>query len=293
MTGFGRAEGNVKNQCFVVETKSVNHRYLDLRFRLPSMLSRFEPTLASEIRAAFSRGSIELVIKQLPMNENMLAGSGNHFSIDQSAAESFFECCKTLHEQFRTPRVPSLEAIAMTGKIIISVEPETSGSEYLEGIRALVNAAVSDLKKMRAQEGEKLSLFLQRESQGLAELADKLSVFTSEQTNRIRAKLADRIKQWDLSSETDSQRLEWEVAYYAERSDITEEIDRLRSHLEAFRSLLSEPNSVGRKLDFLTQEMYREINTIGAKSTLLEVTRLTVEGKSIVEKLREQVQNVE
>ena len=293
MTGFGRAEAILEDFRFVVEAKSINHRYLDARFRLPPAFLQFEGILAQILKSGFSRGSFEIFVRQMPVSEAVATRGNFRFSLDQSAAVSFAECCKALHDEIHSPRIPSIESMVMTGKIFVPVEDEQDPSLYLSGIRTLFEKAMSELSMMRAQEGKKLGACLARDTKELCRITAELSGLSEKQTSRMRTRLDERIKQWNLSAPADPQRLDWEIAYYAERSDITEELDRLGSHLSAFQALLDEPGSLGRKLDFLTQEMSREINTIGSKSDLVDMARLTVEGKTIVEKLREQVQNVE
>jgi uncharacterized protein (TIGR00255 family) len=213
--------------------------------------------------------------------------------IDEGAAKSLIEACDWLHYKYRTPQITPLEVLAMTNRIFLPVEETADSSALLEGLKDIFERALADLKKTREAEGARLKSIL---NEGLAELnrlVVQLAKLAPEHPKKIQEKLLQRITQWKMTTPLDAQRLEWEVAFFADRADITEEIDRLRSHAKEFASLLEGDKPVGRKLDFLTQELHREVNTVGSKTSMIEITRLTLEAKSAVEKLREQVQNVE
>lgn len=293
MTGFGRAEGMVGNIHFSVEVKSVNHRYLDVRFRLPGSFSQLEIALTDVLRGYCERGSVEVTLKpKLAGTQAVMAGS-TRFVVDELAIKSFMEGVNWLHQKYQTDPIPSLEVLTATNRIFLPVEDALDGSTLLPQIQALLETALKELQKMRQTEGQRLKQILKEGADALLRLAGDLSKLAPEQPQRIKEKLTQRIEQFKLGAQADPQRLEWEVAFYADRSDITEEIDRLRTHAQEFLKLLESPKSVGRKLDFLAQELHREANTLGSKATQVELTRLCVETKTQIEKLREQVQNVE
>lgn len=292
MTGFGKAEGKVGGGNYSIEVRSVNHRYLDARFRLHGSLNAFEIPLSETLRSHFDRGSFEVTARpRIPSQGG--TSSGTRFVIDDTAMRSFMEAAKLLHSQYGTEKIPTLQALASTGKIFVPADEGAEGSEALTEIKTLFESALMDLKKMRESEGRRLETVLK---DGLIELSkhvEAISLLAPEQPRKVKEKLTQKISQWQVSAPVDSSRLEWEVAFYAERSDVTEEIDRLRMHLKEFMSLISKSGSIGRKLDFLSQELHREVNTLASKATLIEITRLAVESKTQIEKLREQVQNVE
>ena len=293
MTGFGRAEGQVGGTYFTFEVKSVNHRYLDLRFRLPTSLSILEIPLSEVVRSYFDRGAFEIILKhKLPAAGATLAGS-TRYVVDGGAAKSFFESCEWLHKNYKTDKLPSIDAVLMTNRILVAVEDTQDSGSMLNEMKTLLEKALRDLNTMREAEGERLKTILADGIQELFKVADKIALAAPEHPKKIQEKLQARIAQWNLSSPVDAQRLEWEIAFFAERADITEEIDRLRTHVREFAGILQSGKAVGRKLDFLTQELHREVNTMGSKAPMVEITRLTVEAKTIIEKLREQVQNVE
>lgn len=291
MTGFGRAEGQIGAARYTVEIKSVNHRYLDLRFRLPAGFSSLEPMLTDLLKEKFERGSLDVVVRQAPGPQG--GSAGTKLQADETAASSFIAACQSLSKTLKVPITPTAEAMALTGRVFLPVEEPADESVHAQRLRELALQAADGVAKMRAAEGSKLAGVLKAGAREVAELAEQCRRVASDHPRLVREKLQARIAQWSLGAPTDAGRLEWEVAYFAERSDITEEIDRLRSHAQAFETLLAEPSGVGRKLDFLTQEMHREVNTMGSKAASLELTRLTVEGKQRIEKLREQAQNVE
>lgn len=293
MTGFGRAEGQVGGTYFTFEVKSVNHRYLDLRFRLPTSLSLLEIPLCEVVRNCFDRGAFEIILKhKLPTAGAALAGS-TRFVVDGVAAKSFFESCEWLHKNYKTDKIPSIDSVMATNRILVAIEDTQESGSLLVEMKKLLEKALQDLNAMREAEGERLRTILKDGIQELFKVADKIAAAAPEHPKKIQEKLQARIAQWKLSSPVDAQRLEWEIAFFAERADISEEIDRLRTHIGEFAGMLDSGKSVGRKLDFLTQELHREVNTMGSKAPMVEITRLTVEAKTIIEKLREQVQNVE
>lgn len=292
MTGFGRSEGKIDNAWYTIEVKSVNHRYLDSRIRLPSALSSLEPKLQSSLRNRFTRGSFEVSVRQKQTAEQPATGNTN-FIIDISAARSFAAGCEQLTKELSVPLPVTLEALISTNKVFIPTELGAAAENLSDEVEKLFSNALSDLEQMRANEGAGLQTILSDAIKYVTDLSHQLREKSVDQPKLIREKLTKRIEKYQMASSADPQRLEWEVAYFAERSDITEEIDRLQNHLQSFTQLLSSKEPVGRKLDFLTQEMHREVNTTGAKAGSIELTQLTVEAKTAIEKLREQVQNVE
>jgi uncharacterized protein (TIGR00255 family) len=292
MTGFGRCEGKVGNHSFTVELKSVNHRYIDARFRLPPSFSPYEMPLGEMLRSKFERGAFEIAIRQKVSSDGGATFGATRFVVDELAAQSLLEACAWLHKKYKTEKLPSLDVLAFTNKVFIPVDDTGDPEGAFEELRDLFRRALEELDEMRSREGVRLKTILKDSIDGLSRTSDKLRKLAPEQSPKILEKLRQRIAQWKLG-EVDSQRLEWELAFYAERSEITEELDRLKAHVEEFGELLESKRSVGRRLDFLTQEMHREVNTMGAKACLLTITQAIVEAKALIEKLREQVQNVE
>ncbi len=293
MTGFGKAEGRIGNVHFSVEVKSVNHRFLDARFRLPNSFNQLELSLTDTLRTYCERGSVEVNIKPKATGAQAILPGTTRFMVDELAIKSLMDGVTWLHQKYQTNPIPSLEMLVSTNRIFLPVEEAPDSSTLLPQIQALLEVALKELQKMRQTEGIRLKQILHEGGQALLRLCDELTKLAPEQPQKIREKLTQRIEHYKLGAQADPQRLEWEVAYYADRAEISEEIDRLRTHCQEFLTLLASPKPVGRKLDFLTQELHREANTLGSKASQIELTRIAVEAKTQIEKLREQVQNVE
>ncbi len=293
MTGFGKGDLTVGSSMISVEIKSVNHRYLDARFRLPSTLGFLELPLLEILKTHFERGSLEINIRQKTQGGQDLNGSSVKYSIDEEAARSIIEGSEKLHLKFATPKTPSLEMLFQSGRVFILSESAENLPALTEGIKKVFISTLKDLKTMREQEGSKLKTILTQGTLELERGVAELSKLAPRQPQKIKERLETRLAQWNISTPADPHRLEWEIALAAEKSDITEEIDRLRTHSDSFLTLLNQAGAVGRKLDFLTQELHREVNTTAAKSADIEITQLAVTLKTQIEKLREQVQNVE
>jgi len=293
MTGFGRSEGSIGISHFTIEVKSVNHRFLDVRFRIPSALSLYESAFAERLRSQFERGSFEVNIKHRLAPTGATLPASTRFVVDELAAKSFFESCEWLKKNFKLEKGATLETFLASDRVIVPFEENEEPQNLMESVRQLFDQALSGLATMRASEGKELKVFLNDGIESLLGHVAKLAELAPQQRVRIQERLQTRIASWGLTQPVDAQRLEVEVAFLAERSDITEELDRLRAHAEAFKTQMGAGKAIGRKLDFLTQELHREVNTLGAKAALVEMTRHVVEAKAIVEKLREQVQNVE
>lgn len=293
MTGFGRAEGKVGSHLFIVEIKSVNHRFLDTRFRLPSSLNLFESSFAEKLRKHFERGSFDITIRHRLAPQGGVVATGTKYALDEPALESFLGTLKQLKQKAGIASEPSLDSLISTNRIIIAVEEMENPESLLEPVKAIFEEAANQVIQMRKTEGDKLKKVFKDGIKELVEKVKQLEKLAPEQPKRVQEKLKSRIAQWGMGTPVDPQRLEWEVAFYAEKSDVSEELVRLHAHAKAFLELIESSGSIGRRLDFLSQELNREINTLSSKASILEMTQLAVEIKTSIEKLREQVQNVE
>lgn len=292
MTGFGRAEGLIGAYLTSFEIKSVNHRFLDCRFRLPSSLTHLEMQFNEFLKSHFERGSFEIVVKQR-LNSTQNLNSSTKFVVDENAAKSLYNGFDWIKREFKLDAPVPLESFLQSGKVFLAVDEGSETSTPWEVVKPVFEKAVDQLKQMRKSEGEKLKGVFLSSLKEIEQNQKKLVGFADVQTKGIKEKLMQRLSSWNLKESIDATRLEWEVALLAEKSDITEELDRLSMHVQEFNATLQSPKSIGRKLDFLTQELHREVNTMSSKASLIEITKMAVELKGIVEKLREQVQNVE
>lgn len=292
MTGFGKADFSAGNSMVSIEIKSVNHRFLDTRFRLPPTLGSLELPLIEILKTYFERGSFEINIRQKSIGANESI-SQVKYTIDEEAARSIIEGSEKLHLKFGTPKTPSLEMLFQSGRVFVLSENGDLTPQSVEEIKSAFHSVLKSVKTMRDIEGNKLKTILTHGVSELIQEVDKLALLAHRQPQKIKERLEARLEQWKLNSPADPHRLEWEIAMAAEKADITEEIDRLRTHTSSFLGILNEKGAVGRKLDFLTQELHREVNTTAAKSADIEITQVAVTLKTRIEKLREQVQNVE
>jgi uncharacterized protein (TIGR00255 family) len=289
MTGFGRAEFEVAGAGYQVELRSVNQRHLDLQVRLPRALARFEPDLRRRLQGKFARGKIELAV-------NGRAGSPTEtLRIDAAVAARYVEAARELSTRHGLgPTLDVGRLLALPGVARLA-EPEVPEPLFAEALAAAAERAADELAAMRRAEGEALERDLRARVAQIDALVEQVEARAGSVQATAREKLRKRAEQ--LAAETglaDPARLAQELVWAADRLDVTEELVRLRSHGEQFRAALEgTAGGVGRRLEFLLQEMAREVNTIGSKGADVPVAHFVVELKTELERMREQVLNVE
>jgi len=293
MTGFGRAELKLGSQQFTLEIKSVNHRFLDLRFRMPPTFGAFEAELSEVVRKFCERGSLDISLRQKWITDSGKLSGNTRFAVDERALESFQQALQLLQKQTQKTGELTLDHFLQTGKIIVASEDNEERPLPLKEILPVFTDALEKLSQMRGKEGENLKTLLLGIISEMKSDLKQIIELAPQQGQRTKERLENRLNQWKINPPLDSNRLEWEVALLAEKADIKEETDRLAGHFQSLIETMESSQPVGRKLDFLTQELHREVNTIASKTSLMEITQLTVRLKSNIEKLREQVQNVE
>ncbi len=292
MTGFGRASFEFEGLAFDVEVRSVNHRYLDVRVRLPRVLAVLESEVRSRVQGSFARGKVDLSVSA-PGG----AAPPARLEIDLDAARAYLEAADTLQAREDLPGELEVAALLALPGVARFAEPDLSGDALHEALFDAVEAALAALEAMRAAEGAALERELLPRVAAVEAMATSLEARAKEVQESVREKLRRRAEQ--LRQDTgllDEARLHQEVVIAADRLDVTEELVRLRSHVEQFRSIVAAGGPgkpVGRRLDFLLQEFGREANTIGSKGSDAPVAHQVVELKAEIERLREQVQNVE
>ena len=288
MTGFGRGEGDTALGKVVVESRSVNHRYCDINIKLPKRLSLFENRLKEIIRSQVSRGRIDVFLRLDSLGEEKV-----QLSVDLDLAEQYYRVLHDLKERLRLKDEITLNLLAGAKDLITAKEELGDMEPYWQEILPVLRQSLKNMDDMKRFEGESLTKDLQHR---LDYITEQLQMIKQQFPLRLRAfltRLQDRLRSLLEGMETDPSRFQQEVAFLAERTDITEEIVRAESHLVQFRSLLEGNEPVGRKMDFLLQEIHREVNTVSAKANDAEISQRVVEIKSELEKIREQVQNVE
>lgn len=289
MTGYGRSEGETTLGHLVVEIKSVNHRFLDTRIRLPRQLSFLEPQLLNYLKGCIARGRVEITLN-LIANEAAAAEP----TLNIPLARLYLEAAEKAADALEVPNSIALDFILRMPDVLTVVDICADPEEAWGAVRPIVDLAVRSLGDMREREGTTLAEDFRKTLLSLEQQRKKLEELKSTVVEDYRDRLQTRLK--NLLSENgglDPSRLHQEVALFADRCDVSEELARLESHFRQFDEIISVPEPVGRRLDFLLQEMFREVNTIGSKANHLEVTQTVLQMKNLVERLREQAQNVE
>ena len=288
MTGFGRGEHTTPRALYRVEVQAVNHRFVEVRARLPRRLSRLEHQIQREVQHRFGRGRFEV-----HLSERLLTDPPRTIRVDRAAAREFVAAVRALQEELGLPGALSVEALASLRDLVSFEEPEEEAGAVWEEIRPALEQAFADLEAMREKEGAALAGELRHRldllERGLATVLARAPGTVA----AYRARLQERVAALAAGVPLDPGRLEQEVVLFADRADITEEGARLASHLAQFRDLLDAPGPQGRKMEFLLQEMHREVNTLGTKAADAAIAAEVVAMKAELEKMREQLQNVE
>ena len=290
MTGFGRSEYSDEKRSVTAEVRSVNHRYCDVSVKMPRRYSFAEETLKKAVKEILSRGKIDVSISVVNLTEDDVT-----VKLNTSVAEQYRSSLTELKEQFGLQDQISLDLIAGLPDVMKTVPEIEDEDAITEALKIPVVEAVKKLDAMRQLEGEKLKEDLLKRREIIKEITGKIKERAPLVVEEHKQKLEDRISQLlDKSVEIPEDRLAVEVAVFADKCDITEELVRLDSHMDQMQKILGEgKQAVGKRLDFLVQEMNREANTIGSKANDLEITNYMLTIKSEVEKIREQVQNIE
>ncbi|WP_339063449.1 YicC/YloC family endoribonuclease [Tepidibacillus marianensis] len=288
MTGYGRKEVNIRDKKFIIEMKSVNHRFLEVTFKMPKELMVLEDSLKKTLQDYVKRGRVDVYIT---IENNEL---NPQLQVDWDLAKQYIQMMKEMKDQFQLVGNIELKDVLTIPDLIRSeiefADMKVWKDEFIESFRE----ACQILFQMREVEGTSLMKDFQSRLKLMGRVLAEIEGNSSLVVNEYREKLMNRINEWlGGTIELDEARLLNEVAFFTDKANIDEEITRLKSHFGQFLVNLGIEEPVGRKLDFLVQEMNREINTIGSKANHLELSQSVVELKSELEKIREQVQNVE
>ncbi|RBP68304.1 uncharacterized protein (TIGR00255 family) [Alkalibaculum bacchi] len=289
MTGFGRGEYRDEEFEIIVEMKSINHRYKDFFIKTPRQIAMLEENIRKHVSESVSRGRVEISIK---LNRGAIGDKS--LSLNSKLAEEYVKSLKALKDSFLeiTGEI-SLSLVSRFPDVITATENEVDLDILWQKVSPALECAISALVDSREREGDTLKKDFEMR---LAYINENLSIAEKRApkvSQDYRARLEDKVKEYTNCIEVDESRLLNEVAIFADRVSIDEEITRLKSHIQRFYTIIEETEPVGRKLDFLIQEMNREINTIGSKANDIEISNCVVDMKSELEKMREQVQNIE
>jgi uncharacterized protein (TIGR00255 family) len=288
MTGYGHGEASEEGVTAVAEIRSVNSRYFEVNTRLPRTLSLRENDVREIIRAKAGRGKINVVVSIERESANNIP-----LKVNKAAAKSYIKLLNELRKASGIKEKVTLDHLLKFSEVIEAGELQSENEKEWVAVEKALSKALEELKLMRQKEGSELRKDLESRIQSLQAKIDLIEKLSKERIPEQRVRLRERIQQL-LSSETiDENRLELEIALLADKLDVTEECVRFRSHNKFFLEALSDRESAGRKLNFLVQEMNREANTIGSKAADATIAHLVVEAKEELEKIREQLQNVE
>ena len=289
MTGFGRGEFKNDNYHFLVECKTINHKYCDINVRLPRKISFLEDKIRNYVKNFVKRGRVDLYIKL-----DLIGSEDVNLKFDDKLASQYVNILNEIKEKFDLQDDISVMNVAKFPEIVKCEEKEEDEDLYWSMLKEALDMSMEKLTQMRKEEGEKLAIDTIERCDILANLIDEIEKYSNTVVDEYREKLNNRISEiLENPSIIDENRLAQEVAIFADKSSITEEIVRFRSHIEQLRKTVEKNDSIGRKIDFLIQEMNREVNTTGSKSSNINITNLVVEVKSELEKIREQIQNIE
>lgn len=289
MTGFGRSNGENDDFTISIEIKTVNHKYLDIQIKSPYYFNYLEEDIKKTVKKYLNRGRIEIFLKA-----TRKIGNAAKIDVDYALAKSINEALNNLRNELEINEEVDLNNILKYDGVLNLQYEEPNEDSTKKFIIDLMEEALIELKNMRQVEGENLSTIINSQLNEISNLVSEIEIESPKLTEKYREDLFNKLN--DIFNEIDSidmDRVSLEIALYADKSDITEEIVRLRSHVDQFTSTMLEEASIGRKLDFIIQEMNREVNTISSKSNDKTITEKSIELKTIIEKIREQIQNIE
>lgn len=288
MTGYGRGEGQREGKSLTIEMKAINHRFSEIVVRLPKVFSPLEDRIRKKILTQVARGRVDVFLTLDAYGERKKV-----IKVDKGLAAAYYQALKELETEIGVPDNLGLKEIALLPDVLKIQEEEDDLEELWKWMEAILEKALAALLKMRQEEGVSLKNDLLNKLAKINGLTTEINQRAPLVVEDYRQRLQARIQDWLPNGEVDQNRILTEVAIFADRCSIDEELVRLGSHIQQMEANLNSQEPVGRKLDFLIQEMNREINTIGSKANDVQITGHVVEAKSELEKMREQIQNIE
>ena len=288
MTGYGRAKGVSDAIDITVELKSVNNRYLDCSIRMPRVYSAIEDSLKAAVTRSISRGKVDVYI-----NIDSSKADNVTVKINKPVADAYMEVLRTLEDEYGLSGNISAIEFARFPDVLQLEKSEADTDVLAKDVGNVLEEALRDFDAMRSREGENMAADINRRLSDIEKLTKKAEECSPRTVEEYRAKLETKMVELLQNKELDDTRILMEAAIFADRVAINEETVRLKSHIEQLRKMLTSREPVGRKLDFLIQELNREANTIGSKGNDAEMARIVVDLKAEIEKIREQAQNIE
>lgn len=288
MTGYGRGEAEQDGLQAAVEIRSVNHRFCEVVVRIARQLIPLEERIKEQVQSRVARGHLDIFVTLVDRHEKK-----RNVKLDKELVVAYHNCLRELAEIMQIDFQPDVFRVAQYPGVIVEEETEDDLEIVWVSIQKALTEALQHLISMRTREGDQLTRDFASRKVRIGNIVNEIQERSPQIEEELRLRLRKRLQSLVTDGEIDEMRLTTEVVLFAERSSITEELVRLNSHLEQLDEMLKSSSPVGRKIDFLIQEMNREINTIGAKAADQTISPLVIEIKSELEKMREQVQNVE
>lgn len=288
MTGYGRAVETVNGREFTVELRSVNNRYLDCSVRLPRILSFAEDAVKQAVKASVSRGKVDVFISL-----RTEGGDEAQVTLNEAVLSGYLEAMHQMVDKFGVKDDISASAVSRLPEVFVIEKPQVDEEQLMADLMGVVNKALESYDAMRITEGQALDKDLRSRGQTILGFVSQVEQGNAQTVVDYRARLEAKLREVLESTSIDESRILTEAAIFADKVAVDEETVRLRSHLEQMNTMLTAGGAVGRKLDFLLQEMNREANTIGSKCTDVKLARIVVDIKAELEKIREQTQNIE
>jgi uncharacterized protein (TIGR00255 family) len=288
MTGYGRGETDHAGTKFSVELNSVNRKQSDVVINLPRDLAELEPRIRQTINESISRGRTTATISL-----HTGANGARNLALNTDLARSYHEAMRTLQKELNTPGEITISAILQAPGVMRFPEQTQDAEDAWPPVESALRAALADLIKMREREGKHLAKDLIHRLKAIRKKLKEVRTLHPDVVKRYRAALLDRIEKAGLPIAGDDERVLKEITFFADRADVSEELTRLESHLAQFAHHLRSKEPVGRTLEFITQEIFRELNTLGAKANDAEISQRVIACKAELEKIREQLQNLE
>lgn len=288
MTGFGRSEVSEGARKFTIEMKAVNHRYLDVTIKMPKKLNVFEAAIRNELKNYIQRGKVDIFITYEDTSENNVM-----IKYNRDIAAEYMKYLKEMAEEFGLDNDVRVSTLSRYPEVLSMEEQNADEEEIWKVLQKAVDIAAQGMAESRVREGENLKADLLEKLDDMEKNVDFIAERSPQIIAEYRQKLSDKVHELLAGEAVDENRIATEVTIFADKICVDEEMVRLRSHIEAVRKALLDGGSIGRKLDFLAQEMNREANTILSKANDLTVSDCGIELKTTIEKIREQIQNIE
>ncbi|MCF2677376.1 YicC family protein [Pseudoflavonifractor phocaeensis] len=288
MTGYGRAEDTLNGCTITVELRSVNNRYLDCNVRMPRLYLFAEETIKSRVQNTISRGKVDVFVTL-----DSTGGEQVQVSVNQPLADGYYAALIQLAERYGLSKDISVSLLSRFPDVLLAEKAEEDVEQRAQDICSVLDRALADFDQMRTREGARLEADVLSRAARIEELVGKVEERSPQTVAEYRAKLEARMNEVLSNTQLDPARILTEAAIFADKVAVDEETVRLRSHIGQLRHMLEQGGATGRKLDFLIQEFNREANTIGSKCSDIDIARHVVDIKAEIEKIREQVQNIE